>query len=121
MITGADFSRPPLRGAKPAGFESQPSDDPADPNVAMDPDDDLPWPDAAGFGRWWEARATGDAPTRSLLGAATDDDWLLRVLREGKQRQRALAAISLKLRRPKRPLFNVRAPAFRQVPALKPA
>lgn len=121
MITGVDFTRPPLRAARPAGFESQPNDDPADPVVAMDPDDDLPWPDRATFERWWATKADNLPKTRSLLGATADDAWLVQVLREGKQRQRALAALALKLRRPKRPLFNVRAPAFRQAPALTPA
>jgi hypothetical protein len=41
-------------------------------------------------------------------------DWLRQVLREGKQRQRAAAALELAIREPNKPLFNVAAPGFRQ-------
>jgi uncharacterized protein (TIGR02270 family) len=117
-ITGADMSRPPLRGAPPPGFAAGPSDDPADPSVAMDPDEDIPWPHGENVRTWWRARAPGSGARRTLLGEARTDAWLEQVLRRGRQRHRAIAAIALKLRRPGRPLFNVRAPSFRQAKAL---
>jgi uncharacterized protein (TIGR02270 family) len=116
MITGADFSRPPLRGEAPAGFEGGPNDDPNDPAVALDPDQGLPWPAVDQAARWWAARPRHEA--RVLLGGERSDAWLERVLQSGRQRQRSVAALALKLRRPGRPLFNVRAPAFRQIRAL---
>ena len=47
MITGLDLAYLDLDGEPPAGFEAGPTDDPADPSVAMDEDEHLPWPDAA--------------------------------------------------------------------------
>ena len=41
-------------------------------------------------------------------------DWLKTVLRDGRQRQRAAAALELAIRQPGTPLFNVAAPGFRQ-------
>ena len=40
-------------------------------------------------------------------------DWLQDVLRNGRQRQRAAAALELALQQPGQPLFEVRAPGFR--------
>jgi hypothetical protein len=42
------------------------------------------------------------------------EDWLEHVLRYGYQRQRAAAALELAIRRPGTPLFNVKAPGYRQ-------
>jgi hypothetical protein len=36
------------------------------------------------------------------------------VLRDGRQRQRAAAALELAIRQPSQPLFNIAAPGFRQ-------
>lgn len=117
-ITGAELDRPPLLGRAPEGFSAGPNDDPADANVAMDPDEPLPWPDAEAVARWWRARGESFGAGRHLLGRPLDEACLEDVLRRGRQRQRELAALGLKLRRPGRPLFNVRAPARRQARAL---
>jgi len=45
-------------------------------------------------------------------------DWLKIVLRDGRQRQRAAAALELAIRQPGQPLFNVKAPGFRQIEIL---
>jgi uncharacterized protein (TIGR02270 family) len=115
FITGVDLDAQKLEGQKPEGFEAGPNDDPADENVAMDPDDNLPWPDIDKISRWWEKNQANFRPgKRLLLGKPMDLEWLREVLRIGKQRQRAAAALELALREPGKPLFEVRAPGFRQ-------
>ena len=42
------------------------------------------------------------------------EDWMQQVLRIGRQRLRAAAALELAIMRPGEPLFEVRAPGFRQ-------
>jgi uncharacterized protein (TIGR02270 family) len=115
MITGADLVALKLDGARPEGFESGPNDDPADPNVDLDPDDDLPWPDAAALTRWWQANAARfPGGERRFLGLPATTQHLTTALREATQRQRAIAALELALLHPQQPLFDVRAPAQRQ-------
>jgi uncharacterized protein (TIGR02270 family) len=55
FITGLDIAYEDLETDMPAGFEAGPTDDPEDENVEMDPDEDLPWPDAELIQRWWHA------------------------------------------------------------------
>ena len=115
FITGVDLDAEKLAGKKPEGFEAGPTDDPADENVAMDPDENLPWPDVEKVASWWEKNKGNFRPgQRLLLGKPIAIDWLREVLRTGKQRQRAAAALELALREPNKPLFEVRAPGFRQ-------
>ena len=118
-ITGVDLSREHLDGKKPEGFEAGPNDNPEDENVAMDEDEDLPWPEPALVQKWWERnRSQFQNGTRYLLGKPMTTDWLRTVLRDGRQRQRAAAALELAIRNPGQPLFNVKAPGFRQIEAL---
>jgi uncharacterized protein (TIGR02270 family) len=115
MITGIDLAAARLESNWPDGFTAGPTEDPADDNVAMDPDENLPWPDAQKLAAWWEKHQRELEPgTRHLCGRPLADDWLEAVLRSGYQRQRAAAALELALRRPDQPLFNVRAPGQRQ-------
>jgi hypothetical protein len=51
---------------------------------------------------------------RYLLGKPMNPDWLRDILRNGRQRQRAAAALELALQQPGQPLFEVCAPGFRQ-------
>jgi uncharacterized protein (TIGR02270 family) len=119
LITGADLHARPLEGHAPAEFDAGPTDDPDDPEVEMDQDADLSWPDAQGVAEWWaEHRSRLVAGTRLLLGEPVTRKHLLVVLSSGTQRQRALAAGALGLLEPGRPLFDVRAPAPRQQAAL---
>jgi hypothetical protein len=115
MITGVDLAAEKLEGEWPEGFSAGPTEDPADDNVEMDQDENLPWPDAAKLAAWWEKRRGDFVPgVRHLCGRPLTEDWLEHVLRHGYQRQRAAAALELSLRRPEEPLFNVRAPGHRQ-------
>lgn len=115
MITGADLSALRLKSKPPEGFEAGPTGDPADENVAMDPDESLPWPDAEAINTWWQRRSIEfKRGTRHLLGKPMTPEWLESVLRGGSQPARAAAAIELSLRQPRRPVFEVRAPGFLQ-------
>lgn len=115
LITGADLHDRPLAGTSPAGFETGPTDDPDDPDVEMDPDADLPWPDAAAVAQWWAEHREGlPAGTRLLQGAPITREHLVAVLETGRQGARALAARALALLDPGRPLFDIEAPVLRQ-------
>jgi uncharacterized protein (TIGR02270 family) len=115
LITGLDIAWHNLDRPRPKDFESGPNDDPNDPNVGMDEDDGLPWPDAARIDAWWHANASRfQTGMRYFMGQPLNRDHCLRVLKEGFQRQRIAAAIYLSLLNPGTPLFEWRAPARRQ-------
>ncbi|MGC3987184.1 MAG: TIGR02270 family protein [Pseudorhodoferax sp.] len=113
-ITGADLAALELERPAPADFAAGPSDDPDDEDVALDDDENLPWPDPPRVQRWWQAQAGAFAATRCFVGAAPTPEHLGRVLRTGSQRQRALAAQQLVLLQPGQAAFDVAAPAWRQ-------
>jgi uncharacterized protein (TIGR02270 family) len=115
MITGVDLPSQQMQTQRPDGFSAGPTEDPDDDNVELDPDEDLPWPDCDKIAAWWRNHASDFTPgTRYLLGKPITEDWLERVLQRGRQRQRAAAALELAIRRHGTPLFEVRAPGFRQ-------
>ena len=115
MITGVDLAYRDLERKPPEDFNAGPTEDPKDENVEMDPDDSLPWPEPSLVQKWWDKnRGQFQNGTRYLLGKPMTPDWLNTVLRDGRQRQRAAAAMELAMRQPGQPLFNVAAPGFRQ-------
>ncbi len=119
FITGVDLAYRDLERKPPEDFNAGPTEDPKDENVEMDPDDNLPWPEPALVQKWWEKnRGQFQNGTRYLLGKPMTTDWLKTVLRDGRQRQRAAAALELAIRNPGQPLFNVKAPGFRQIELL---
>ena len=118
-ITGLDLAYEDLDGEAPADFEAGPTENPADEDVALDPDEDLPWPAPQRLAAWWEGNRTRfPAGTRHLMGLPIEPENLRRVLQAGWQRQRAAAALELALTNPRAPLFETRTPAFRQGQAL---
>ena len=118
-ITGVELGGARLSAMRPDGFESGPNDDPNDHDVAIDPDEHLPWPQPAAVARWWSANSGSFvAGERYLRGRPISPTVLQEVLLRGRQRQRAAAALELVLREPGRPLFEVRARADRQLRAL---
>jgi len=120
MITGVDIAYEDLEGEKPEGFEPGPTENPEDENVAMDPDENLPFPDRKRVEQWWSRkRESFSAGVRHLLGKPMTNESLIDALRNGYQRQRAAAALELAIRNPGQPLFEVRAPGFRQIQALR--
>jgi uncharacterized protein (TIGR02270 family) len=115
LITGLDLAWLDLEVKPPESFDSGPNDDPNDPNVEMDEDDGLPWPDTLQIQAWWQANSQHFQPgTRYFMGAPLNRDTCLRVLKDGFQRPRIAAALYLSLLNPGTPLFEWRAPARRQ-------
>jgi len=116
MITGIDLAYDDLDGDWPEGFEAGPTENPEDEDVAMDADEDLPWPDPALLHKWWEKNQnqyrTG---TRYLCGKPISVEHCQQVLRTGFQRQRRAAAMELAIMQKHEPLFNTSAPGFRQL------
>ena len=115
MIIGVDITFEDLDAEKPEGFEAGPTENPEDENVEMDPDENLPWPGPELIAKWRSQRQVEfQKGIRYLLGKPISVDWCQQVLRTGRQRQRAAAALELAIRQPGQPLFNVAAPGFRQ-------
>ncbi len=115
MITGVDLAFEDLDTDWPEGFKAGPTEEPEDENVALDPDEDLPWPNPELVDRWWHEHSREyQNGVRYLCGRPITDENCRRVLREGYQRQRISAAYELALMNPKEPLFEWRAPGWRQ-------
>jgi uncharacterized protein (TIGR02270 family) len=115
LMTGLDLAVLGLERDPPEGFESGPNDNPDDPNVDMDADDSLPWPDPNKIQAWWVSNSAGfRAGTRYFMGAPVEHAHCIEVLKNGYQRQRILAAHYLCLLDPGTRLFNAHAPAGRQ-------
>lgn len=120
-ITGADLAEQDLETLQAPPLPETPTDDPDAPDVGLDDDESLPWPDVAKVERWWSANAarfTGIAAPVFMGRSAHDEAALVDVLRHGRQRQRHHAAWLLGLRRPGTPLFPVSAPVPRQLALL---
>ena len=114
-MTGVDLHIDQMSRDRPEGFESGPTDEIEDENVAMDPDADLRWPDPPRVRAWWEANGarfvTGE---RYLGGQPVNAEHCRQLLRQGRQGLRQAAAFELALMNPAAPLFETRAPARRQ-------
>lgn len=119
MITGVDLKYLDLDRPKPEKFEAGPTDNPEDADVAMDQDEDLPWPAPDLVRKWWDKHQGEFQPgVRYLRGKPIEPDNLVDALKNGYQRQRTAAALELALLQPSEPLFEVRAPGRRQREAL---
>ncbi|HEB94602.1 MAG TPA: hypothetical protein ENI94_14340 [Gammaproteobacteria bacterium] len=115
MITGVDIAYDDLEGEWPDGFETGPTENPQDEDVAMDPDEDLAWPEPDLIQSWWQENSKHFHPgTRYLCGQPISVEHCQKVLRDGYQRQRRAAALELALLQTDAPLFNTRAPGFLQ-------
>lgn len=115
MITGVDIAYEDLDGERPEGFESGPTENPEDEDVAMDADEDLAWPQPDLIHDWWQKNGRAFQPgTRYLCGQPISVEQCQKVLREGYQRQRRAAALELALLQPDEPLFNTSAPGLLQ-------
>jgi uncharacterized protein (TIGR02270 family) len=122
LITGVDIAYEDLDGERPEAFESGPTENPEDDDVAMDQDEDLPWPDPKKIRAWWEVNQSRfPSAVRHLAGAPISLAQCRKVLLEGYQRQRAAAALELALLKLDAPLFEVRAPGWRQQRLLRPS
>lgn len=115
LITGADLALLDLELQDLPDFDAGPNDDPDDANVAMDPDENLPWPDPQLIAAWWQSHG-GDfqAGVGYVLGLPQSESSYLRALVQGQQRQRIAAACGIARFRPTEALFPTSAPAWRQ-------
>lgn len=114
-ITGVDLVAQQLEQLQPPEGAPQtgPSEDPADEDISLDEDADLPWPDAERVQAWWQRRP--QRGERLFMGhAQADTAALVQVLHHGTQRQRRHAALLLALAQPQAVLLPVAAPAWRQ-------
>jgi uncharacterized protein (TIGR02270 family) len=115
LITGADLALLDLELQALPDFDAGPNDNPEDPNVAMDPDENLPWPDPQAIEKWWQANGGQfQMGTRYMLGLAHSEHSFQQALVHGQQRQRIAAACGLARYRPNEVLFPTSAPAWRQ-------
>ncbi len=120
LITGVDLAYEDLEGEQPESFAVGPTENPEDEEVAMDSDEDLPWPDPQRIQTWWSTnKGCFQAGVRYLVGQPSTLEQCQRVLVTGRQRQRAAATLELALMLPDTPLFETRAPGLRQQQALK--
>jgi uncharacterized protein (TIGR02270 family) len=116
LITGVDLAYDDLEGDWPEGFEAGPTENPEDEDVALDADEDLPWPEPDLIAQWWSHKqAEFPKGQRLLCGQPICPETCLDVLKNGFQRQRHAAALELALLSPNEPLFNTSAPAKRQM------
>jgi len=116
MITGMDLAENDLETLdEPEGFmDTGPDDDPANHNVAMDEDEDLPWPDPERMRAWWQSSAKLPTGKYYLNGREKTRNELAIVLREGFQRQRNAAADNLALMNPASPFLDTSLPTNKQ-------
>ena len=115
FITGTNLSDADLEGEPPAGFEAGPTEDPEEESVDLDPDEDLPWPNPALIHAWWQKHQSQYySQTRYLMGKLITASHCQHILMTGLQRQRIAAALELALMQPSTPLFETRAPGWRQ-------
>jgi uncharacterized protein (TIGR02270 family) len=116
-LTGVDLSAERLDRPAPVDLASGPTDDAADEDVAMDPDEGLPWPDPAKVQGWWQTHDTLGRGVRHLAGRPLAGESCLAILRAGNQSQRRAAAYELALGSGQ-PLRNWRARAVVQAAEL---
>lgn len=115
VITGVDFVFDGLNAIRPYDQLAGPNDDPDDTDVAMDKDEDLPWPHAERVAQWWQQNGGAFTPgVRYLSGSPVSPEVCIEVLKNGNQKLRQAAALELALHSPETPFNNIKAPGFRQ-------
>jgi len=92
MISGLDLANEKLDADGPPEFEPGPNDDLEDPDVALDPDEDLPWPDPDAIAKRLSAVELLSG-NRHLAGQPLCA--VRSVLATGFQRQRLAAALEI--------------------------
>jgi uncharacterized protein (TIGR02270 family) len=108
MITGADLAFLDLDAATPEG--EGPNDDPADPIVDLDPDEELPVPDVVAVTGWWRARTGRFAESPCyFLGQPACPEAYRAAFETGFQRQRRTAVLALGCSAPEQHLLSWRA------------
>jgi uncharacterized protein (TIGR02270 family) len=110
-ITGLDLAYLDLDKKPPEGDAG-----PDEAKEALDEDAHLPWPDVSKIQAWWNANAQRFTPgVRFFMGEPVTPAHARQVLADGTQRQRRAAALHRCLLEPATaPLFEWRAPVWRQ-------
>jgi uncharacterized protein (TIGR02270 family) len=115
LITGVDLKLADLEEEEPEKEKLAFDDDLED-----DPDEDVPYPDAAAVSKWWDEHEREFEPGKCyLLGQALSTDAIKNALLNGYQRQRQVAAMTLAIRNPTFPLFEIRENGKAQLRKLK--
>lgn len=127
-ITGADLAAMDLETLDPPqdlnrdAREAEEANPDSDAGIELDTDRDLPWPNPVKVAAWWQGASAAPTFQAGLAGKtrlfAGEPPSLMqahRVLREGTQRLRAMAAVWERVLQPGKPLFAVAAPARRQL------
>lgn len=111
-ITGIDLVKSALTTARPTDFKAVPNDDPDDENIAIDEDENLPWPHAEKIALLWQQLGRNFIiGQRYFMGQPITSPWLLKQMQEANQRQRHAAALELALTDPTHRLYNTHARA----------
>jgi uncharacterized protein (TIGR02270 family) len=126
-ITGADLAAMDLETLDPPpdperdAREADEANPDSDAGIELDADRDLPWPDPAKVAAWWQSTSATPTfqaglagQTRLFAGEPPSLAQAHRVLRDGTQRLRAIAAVWERVLAPGQPLFAIAAPARRQ-------
>lgn len=115
-ITGADLPALGLTGDVVLDSTETSATEPQDDQMAVDPDDDLPWPSVDAVQGWWALKSPS-VPTRTRLlwGSVPSVEGCKNLLRNGTQPSRCLAALHLKCLLRAQVLFNWAAPGRRQL------
>jgi uncharacterized protein (TIGR02270 family) len=99
LITGIELEQDALSQEAPEGYQPAPNDEVDDDNVAMDEDENLPWPNTRAMGQAWnEQRANFINGQRYLLGCPVNPGLPDVSASHIKQRQRHALALELALR-----------------------
>ncbi|WP_395504133.1 TIGR02270 family protein [Ectopseudomonas hydrolytica] len=115
LISGADLALLDLELRDSPDYDAGPNDDPADANVALDEDENLPWPDPDLIEAWWQREKDAYQNGKGyFLGQPISEQGYRQALVRAQQRQRQVAAYGLARFRPTEVLFPVAAPAWRQ-------
>lgn len=109
-ITGIDLEQNQLTMDPPEDLAPQPNDDPDDDDVALDEDENLPWPDIDKVKTIWSNHGRNFiSGQRYFLGRNINAGLLEDKLINARQRQRQAAAMELALLDAGRPLANTQA------------
>jgi len=111
MMTGVDLVQKGFDRTGPSETEGEePGDEASDTSIGPEYDSHLPLPHAELIDQWWQGHHSQLTPgVRYLAGQPLTIDTARQILRAGKQRQRAAAAVEIALREPGEVLFEVRA------------
>ncbi len=106
LITGWDLDVLDLSGDAPPDAPTGPTDDPADPNVDLDPDESLPFPDADRVTAFWADHGSSLPAGPLFLGQPVSIEGYQRAFANSSQRHRRAAAYGLALGSLTAPLPN---------------